>query len=686
MWLIVAGMALICSSNVRSDSRTFDCTVTVPEPPSGYTWSLPLSKPPQMALGTRESLGDGAGAYDFFATPVGDNWSIGGPSPYVTIRKPAGATFSFRMAFPVDEPSCGFLGFRRGPYVDGAAEGARGRWQAGQPENAGPFSECSMPIFTHHGGDWNRYQFGGWQWRLSPGWAYYDIPGYWQPRVPVGPLKLDGVGRMAIAAPTASPDITLLSAVPNVELLVSMCWVDQFGRESELSDPLQVPALPGTTDANCVEIRRPCQPPQGACAVRLYTRTAGDAFRRQPVLGRQGAVEAYDWPLHLSRYYLHSLRTDSTNPLFGQTECRSWLNPLQRQIEQGKTEVNAPGMWNLHCPLILPYTVVNGSVVSRTVGDPVKRTKLVQVGSWSAPAIIVLSQRETCFGLDVSAQACAAIASSDFSGGQAFGAQLYNCSFVNTAEDGYGLLVDECASIWPNNHTASEWVVRNCKINAARPVKLEGIQTAKMRFDDRCEFTPTGPTRYPAEVCALEIFTSNAVVFNDVKGINTEQDSVFKCRTLFGLFNPGGQPTVRVRDFFSDRGCSVGFAFGPNTGGRVIVEEGEKIGIYASDRQWFRLVEAPNSRNSSFSARGLLSHPKASVLSYNLNALSINSDAPIAEVVTASEADWTARGMQFVINGHDWRMRPAVPWQFGFSGVADGFPVKSPTGSVVVQP
>src|SRR5258708_3984014 len=136
-------------------------TIQSANPPltSGYVWSKQLAKPAPLKLLNRTSYQSPDGWYDYCVTTVGDNWCISSPSSLATIHQPSGSNASIRFSAAFQDPSCGWLVWRRGPYASGQEEEKRPTWKIGMPENAGPFPIVSMPIITHHGGDYRRWQF-----------------------------------------------------------------------------------------------------------------------------------------------------------------------------------------------------------------------------------------------------------------------------------------------------------------------------------------------------------------------------------------------------------------------------------------------------------------------------------------------------------------------------------------------
>jgi hypothetical protein len=613
------------------------------------------------------------GLYDYLVQIVGDNWCVSSCTGYATIHQFAGATVAVRFGSDVQDQSCGWLVWRRGPYVDGTSEHERGSWKVGCPQDAGAWPTVSMPIITHHGGDFRRYWTNGWVYIEATGFSKDGPYGQFYRRTQaIGPLRLDGTRKALPDPPGFAPDLTLLSTVPNTKGWAAFCWVDQFGRESQLSDLVSCPPITGMK-TTCVELGRPCQPPQGACWVHLYYGPDGRSLRRVPVLSRVGSSDQYEWPLHLTRYYIHQLRADGPTPQ-PVAACQSWLNPIQTAVETGQTIINKPGTWQLYCPLILSY---DPQRFGRVVGDTNARLKLVQAGTFPSPTVIFLNQRDRLLNLDVVATAaCAAIAPSDFSGGQAFSNELIGCTFQNKSRDGYGLVVDEQSSLTWGNHTASELLARHCTFTAARPIKLEGRQTAKLRFDDRTTLNCTGPTRHPNEVCALEIFVPNTVIFDGIEGVN----GLNNFRSFLGLYSNEGAPTVYISDLFIDHGCSVICAYGPNSGGVVEFSRGDKVGIYGADRSWFRLAECPNSLTAKLKSRGLQFSENGSILAYNLNSFAADLDRPIKEVVSPSQEDWTSRGLPLRFAGKDWTRPTVRNWIYGINDLTDSIPRTSVLG------
>jgi hypothetical protein len=649
--------------------------------PAGYIWSKQLSKPDPLRLIDRTSYQSPGGWFDYCVTTVGDNWSISRPSPVVRVYQHRGSNVSLRFPASSQEPSCGWLIWRRGPYEEGAPEARRPRWVVGCPENAGPHPMVSMPIITHHGGDFQRWQYNGWVFQEAPGFTQDGPDGkYYRPREPVGPLQLDGKSRVTLPTPAHGPHVTLLSRVPNQPLYVAYCWVDMLGRESELSELIVCPPIVGESQlGTTLQLSRPCQPPQGACAVHVYAGTNPKRLHRQRVLNHQDAPANDLWPLHLTRYYLQALDAETESPAPG--ICQSILNPIQQDLEAGLLSIQREGKYELYCPLILSY---DPNHFGRILGSSARRCALTHAPRYqerrivgAVPAVLLLNQHDRIVNYAVESEtAYACIATSDFSGGQSFSNQLIGCSFRSTADDAYGLLVDDSSSAAWGGHTASEMLIRNTSLSAARPVKLEGNQTAKIRFDDRCAFHCTGKSRYLNEVCALEIFTANSVVFDVIEGVN----GLNSFRAFCGMYSNAGTPIVRIRDVFIDHGCSVLFAYGPNTGGVVELTDGDKVGVYAPDRQWFRLAECPNSNNSRLKIRGLNFPASSTVLSYNLNQLALDLDAPIAELVTPTVADWLARGLLVKFADKDWGKRPGGTYAYGWENLPNTVSPKSPAG------
>src|SRR5215471_3032676 len=99
--------------------------------PPGYVWSAQLGKPGALQLNERISQGiSPSGWYDYMVTTVGDNWCISRPSGISSTFQPRGANVSVRYRSSFQDPSCGWMIWRRGPYPrSDAPENVRGVWK-----------------------------------------------------------------------------------------------------------------------------------------------------------------------------------------------------------------------------------------------------------------------------------------------------------------------------------------------------------------------------------------------------------------------------------------------------------------------------------------------------------------------------------------------------------------------------
>lgn len=607
-----------------------------PAAPTGYAWSPNIGKPPALLPLTVNGYGTLAvGTYDVATVPYGDNWQCPAVGAFtsVTLTKPA--EISVMPRFPATEPSAGFVILLRGPYNSGALEADRGAWRiSGMPYGIDR-GRASMPVYTHSGARYDRYGRNGYLW--IPG-GFFPVPDVSGTLAAWGPKKIGSEDRMPLTPCATGPDVTLLSSIPaNATVWIAYAVVDMLGRETPISDPIQI-VNPHAAPV-FIHVRRAYDIKPGACGYRVYAGTTAEDLHRQPVLNYVGSPDKFLWPLHLQQFVLHDLRTDTPGPCPSETVSSLLNKPQQDVLEEKNTIKQLAKNYDLYCPFLLHYNPANfeREIIGKTTYTH-KTTFNDQPLESDIPMLVVQNFRDHIHGMKfVSNAAYAGCVTNDYNGGQAFGNTLERCTFHLSALECVGVLIDERSSSTVGNHTASEMRFKECSISATIPVKTEGDQTAKIRFMENCEFSGGSHTRYPADTVGLVYAAcSNHIFFNDVAGINGAY------RSLVCSCAPLGQPNITVSDFFVDTGCPVYATFAGYPGGKVSFVRGERINARLP---FARLVEAPVAIDATVVTNNVIMTGGMSSVSFMLNQLAIDSDRPFGEVVAPTEASWAAMGL-----------------------------------------
>ena len=649
--------------------------------PEGLYWSQPIAAPTQPLLaGARQSVsGLAPGLHDFACVPIGDNWALPEVGPVATVTLDRVSNVSVMPRFPFNEPSSGFLILHRGPYLAGAED--RGPWDVCSLPSGQGFRLFPMPAYTHVGGRYDRYGSNGYPYIPGGG---YPGPGswYWGTNSQ-GPSRFAG-GRQPVVSAELPPDVTVTSSTPNKTVYVAYSLVDCFGRETALSPVCEVGGtfwFVSEEHGTIINLCRNVPLPMGTAGIYLYAGLTAETLTRQPILNYEGSAAKYLWPKWLACYPVHRVIDTGiiNNPA---ANVASVFNEIQHKIEAGEKYItfDKPS-YDLYCTLDLPYA--DDPVEEnkpRTVGDGFRRTKFIPKNTLGGCPIITDCPMVHCENFGDRLQGAsfdspwhsAGITFTDcVNGGRAMSTTLNHCSFVLRAADTYGLLVDERCSIAVGLHTCSELEVIGCEFTATNPVKLEGNQTAKVRFSNGCSFSGNGVTRYQADTTGL-IYqcASPDVQFNGVKGVN----GAF--RTLIGMRGVSGSTSVQLRDFYVDAGCNVVATIAGYDGASLVIKDGGAINQGA--RPWQRLVEAPIARNVRANVGGFYISGATSSVSFMLNQLAIVTDFPVAEVVTPTEFSWIAKTMPLVNEqGFDYTVKPKFSRSIGMSDVVDTLPRKT---------
>lgn len=541
--------------------------------------------------------------------------------------------------------------------------------------------------------------------------------------------------RMPIKPAAVGPDVTIVSSIPNKPIWVAYALVDMLGRETPISDPV----LHGISDApydngTFAVLARYSDAAMGTCGFHVYAGFSPTDLHRQPVLDYQGRQPRYLWPLWLQSFVLHQVVTNTPAPS-PSTDVKSLLNYQQRQVVAGKRNIEqnpwvktivsgrgagqiryidefdkqesnfSPGpdstsvvtvtkaiTYDLYCPFILHYDSNN---FGRTFTGKAKYTHKTVIDNQSLetdiPLLLLQNQDDRPTDMSfVSTKAIVGAATADFSGGQAFGNVLTRCGFsLSSGEETYGALVDEQSSTAVGGHTASEMRFVGCTFAATIPTKIEGNQSAKIRFQEACEFYSTGSPRYPADTVGIAYqCSSNDVHYTQIRGVNGS------FRTLFCSAGQAGAANILATDLFCDAGCPVYITFGSYLGGNVTLRDGERINATG---QWARLVEAPTAFGANVSVKGLIMTSQTSSISFMFNQLTLDMDVAPGEVVAPTTQSWQAKGIGLEYAGpasegnpayFDWTKRRLLRTGFGFSNVADTVPATTlkPLVPVPVSP
>lgn len=663
--------------------------------PPGYYWGPKLQTPGQLInLGGQSWPALQPGYYDFATMPVGDNLSIAKDSAITQVVLDKACDVSIMPRFRYNEPSCGFVIVKRGPYPDATTpEANRGVWKLNGIGSGLVRGRVFAPIYAHSGARYGRYNVNGYPWVGEGFFPSIDDPWWNNNAAPVGPKLFWKNEREPVVPAAQGPDITVLSAVENRNVYVSITFVDMFGRETSPSTPLMIPAIPNGGN-RWITAGRNYPALMGTCGVYVYAGYSPDTMTRQPVLDYIGSQNKYLWPLWLNQYLLHKIENTGIYPVapppYGVGSVINW--PQKQIVDKKKVIVYAQDNYDLYCPIILDYDYQN---FGRILGNANKNCTFTHKSTFidgrplqtDIPMVLFQNQKDRlCDATFISNTALVGVAFSDFSGGQAFSPEIERCKFFLYGQETCGILVDECSSVWNGNHTASEARIKNSWFTATIPVKMEGNQTAKNRFTEMCEFWGTGLTRYPADTAVFYLGSPNDFDFMEVAGLGGTFRSIV---TMVGY---SGQPRFTLSEFFIDQGCPVYVTFSSYQGGTAQFLGGERINTHS--QTWARMAEAPHALNANVVFDGVRIIDQTSSIGFNLNQLSIYSDNPFVEVVAPSEEYWLSKGMGLEYpapgatdNGayYDFRRKRTSRYAMGYTDLPNSILVTLPSATTKVD-
>lgn len=653
----------------------------------GYYWSPKLTTPNKLIINQISSwVKLEPGFYDFVTIPVGDNWQIADVDKCVfttvEIKIPSGASIMPR--FTKYEPSCGFVIACRGPYTSGAPLDSRGSWKINSPPGGMAFGRLSMPVYAHSGGRSGRYLWNGHPWCGMGNYPELSNTSFWGNKNPVGPKLMWSNERAKILPSENGPDVTIVAQLPKGKMYVSISRVDMFGRETALSEPVEV-----TTDydASFVFLRNEESFQIGCSGYYVYVGDSPTDMHRQPILNYDGSANQYIWPAFLKQFVIHKL--DKTNirpvapPSYGVASIINWP---QKQVADGKKVIYYDKeSYDLYCPFILPW---NPNSFGRTIGGNANRVTFNHKTAYgNAPLVkdipLLLIENIADEVHNATFKSSAAIAGATFSGwsgGQSFFDSLEECYFELASEDSYGFLIDDLSTRWYGDHTVSECRIKTCKFYATIPIKIEGNQSSKNRFTDMCSFIANGMTRYLGDTSIVYGCTPNDIDLDNVEGMN----GYF--RSIVTLSAWSGQCNVTIKDFFCDQGANVYVTINGHVGGKVIFSDGERVN--PNFQAWLRLVEAPTALLSSFESRNVRIVDQGTVISYQLNQLSTYTDFNISEFIAPDEFTWLQKGLQFEYPSpgettssayYNFSEKRVSDYHYGFKDIPNSIVAKVPT-------
>jgi hypothetical protein len=369
---------------------------------------------------------------------------------------------------------------------------------------------------------------------------------------PISPRLQSQLGRSGHAAPLAGTSPILkskpptpkfqASAVPNRDYEVCYTFVGENGGETRAS-PV---ALSRKHAANVTATFRTfvlpdVVMPAGAVGYRLYFREPGGPWRR-----------VGEYPLDMMQPTVWTLPARS--PGLPAPNAVSTLSPLQQALSARRTRdvvvVDVPET-ETAVPILDPWGAA-WSVVSGLHGQPwtIKYTGSGEV------ALLCQSQYTTWERMTVEG---GVRATSNFSGGQAFGHVYRECTFRG------GVRTLDTSSRWRVDHTESEALFDDCTFGASKTdgvgIRIEGAQSANIRF--RRTHAYGDWYRRPGSA-ALWIATQNPVVFTD----GLYADFGARLAYLEGA-------NVRIDDLWLDQGHSCVFETVGYYPSKVRVREGK---------------------------------------------------------------------------------------------------------------
>lgn len=651
--------------------------------PAGAYWSNNVTVNPAISLEAfpRETMPFlPAGEYQFAVVPMGDNLCVGPMSPVFTTTLNRPSNVAFRPRFPLREPSSGYLMLSKlATDTD---------WKiGGLPSGQSYYKRMPFPIYAHGGHRYNNFKFNGLPWYTSQQPGLND--GYYNVGPAFGALRKDLVNRMPLSAPEFAPDISIISDVENIPVYVSISFVDFLGRETGLLPILTLPARPDLESSlgTVVQFVRRYAVPMQCAGVYVYAGFSTDTMTRQPLLDREAAPgeslePEYLWPRHLSTYVLNKIVNSGIYNAPSEVVA-SPFNAIQKRLEAGDWRISYDqSSYNQYGPMVLPY---NGSFpwgYDRVIGTDWEYAEFIhKTDCGGIPLVTAKSElvvvESYCDRLRnarfISQTSLAALASNDYSGGQAFSFLAESCRFRTDSPEGIGIEVNDASSAGSGSHTASEWRVKNCEISAANPIKVEGNQTGMFAFTDYCEFGGNGSnSRYPADTAALIYHCAPAhMLFRDVKGVNGLQRSL-------AILGGNNASTLLIDTIFVDAGINVFFTFQGIYGGDVTLSGMGAINSPDS-LEWVRKTEAPIGLRVRVRTKNIRYDHKNSSISFLLNQLLTESDREDAQVVTMTPGLWQQKGIPVVNDqGWDWSIKQQGVYQYGDAAIADGIALLTP--------
>lgn len=657
----------------------------------GYSWGPKLTKPKKLDYNGGEGwIKLPTGNYDVISVPIGDNWNIPDPDlcASTSVKLDGHNCIAIRPRFPVNEPSAGWLFVIRGPYADGTPVENRGKWKMSALPSGMVAGRVSMPVFSHCGSRVGRYYWNGIPWCGEGYFAQLDSN--WWGRNPIGPKLLWTNNRASIVPCQTAPDVTIINSLRKEKVYVSITKVDMFGRETEMSDPIEIDV---PDNGYRITLSRRYDTEIGTCGFFLYAGTSPDNMHRQPILDREGATPKYLWPLHLQQYTLHYLKETNIRhvapPSYG---IASIIPKPLKDVVDGKTVIEFDrDSYDLYCPIILPYNVEQINKNGRIFGAGNRHCTFNHKTTYGnaqlvsdIPMVLIQNQRDDIRNCTLkSNHAYAGITSSDWSGGQAFKNEIDSCNIEINSPESIAFLVDSLSAMWGGNHTMSECRIRKTILSATIPVLVEGNQTAKNSFVDMCSFFPTGSTRYLADTAAIYSSTPNDIDIIDAEGIyGTHRAIVCACCYT-------GQARITIENFFVDIGALVYAVFATHSGGEITFKDGERINFHSQN--WARCAEAPHALWSTFRANGVRIVDRTTAISFQLNQLSLDLDFDVSEFISPTQEFWLSKGLPLeypapgaIENGayYDFRRRKVKSYTSGFSDVPDSIVPKQAISTI----
>lgn len=173
--------------------------------------------------------------------------------------------------------------------------------------------------------------------------------------------------------------------------------------------------------------------------------------------------------------------------------------PIITRVYVGDVICPAGSVFEVTCPVVdewgngdsgttgaPPDQKFHRRIRSMTSGGWIIRAATSQGGHTSWPTVEVNNQYSRWIGCTITSNGGDAMATSDYSGGQAFGNQLIECILSAAAIPGRvtcGLRIDSRSSFYAGGHTASEWKIRDCGIIGSIAMYFDGNQTANISAD-----------------------------------------------------------------------------------------------------------------------------------------------------------------------------------------------------------